>query len=296
MEQFKVTRPDDNLIISKQKFIVNKIVPIAIRIIDNHRFVILFLAGQDIDDGLILLQTMFSMNERDEKFIKANPLYMENLKHEPQKLRFYMEATNDATTKSLFVTDFAMTKMDKTFYFLATASQMVDKAVNLLELFIPKDNFIKLNLFFRRLSIYDSLAEGVFVDRKLNNVEFVSLYDINLDASTTDFISRIVCNHYSCKNGNKHYKFNFISPKIPDKSLKKFMGVDKYNDLYLDDFTIADMIFSDEKLYVIYEERSEINNAYKQTLALILDKNLYDKTNLIDFSKIYDMNEKSKEQ
>lgn len=291
MEQYKVTKPDDNIVVSKKMFIVNKIVPLAIRIIDDHRFVILFLAGQDNDDSVILLQTMFTMNDRDENFIKANPLYLENLKHNPDKLKFYVDATKDATTSSLYVTDFSMHRIEKSFYFLSDASQMVKDVANVLDLVITKDNFIRLNLFFRRLSIYDFSAESVFVDKKLNNVIFSTLEDIHLDASTTDFISRIICNHYTGENGKETYRFNFISPKISDRKLKKLIAVDNYNNLYLNDFTIADMIFNDEKLYIIYEERSYLTNTYKKTLALILSKDLYDKTNLIDFSKIYEEKE-----
>ena len=72
------------------------------------------------------------------------------------------------------------------------------------------------------------------------------------------------------------------------------MLADKFNNIYMDDFVISDMIFFDEKLYIIYEERSDITNEYKKTIAIILNKDLYDQTNLFDFSKNYEEIEEEK--
>ena len=288
MERFVLSQSQDNMILSRRNYIVNNIIPLAMRIVSKDRFVILFLAGQDNDDVNVLLQIMFSMNERDEAYIKSHPLYMDNLLKNPGKLKIYVDATKEATSENLYMTDFKMTKSDKNFYFLTTAAQKVNDMINVLDLYFTQDNFIKINIFLRRLSIYDRSAELAFLDKKLNHIEFSTVEDIILDASSTDFISKIICNHYTCKNGKQSYKFNFISPKIAGRKLKKPMNADKYSSLYMDDFVISDMIFFDNKLYIIYEDRSSVTNEYKKTIAIILNEKLYSKTNLIDFSNNYE--------
>ncbi len=294
MERYNVVVPSEDLILSRRNYVVNNIIPLAMRIINKDRFIILFLAGQDNDEINILLQIMFHMNERDEAFIKSHPLFMDNLLKNPAKLKLYVDATKDASNDVLYMTDFTMSKSDRNFYFLSSASQKSGDMINVLDLYFTKDNFIKINIFLKRLSIYDHSAEFAFLDKKLNNVEFSTAEEISLDASSTDFISRIICNHYTCRNGKQVYKFNFISPKISGRKLLKPMLADKFNNIYMDDFVISDMIFFDEKLYIIYEERSDITNEYKKTIAIILNKDLYDQTNLFDFSKNYEEIEEEK--
>lgn len=291
MERYNVVAPEEK-ILSKRNFIVDQIIPLAIRIVENgdglaNRFVILFLAGQNSTEENILLQIMFSMDRRDETFIKSQPLYMDNLLGNKSKLQLYVDATKDATNDSLFMTDFKMTRSDKSFYFLGSASQKQGEVINALDLYFTKENFVKLNVFFKRMSIYDRSAEFVFLDKKFKDIEFSTIEEVKLNASTTDLISRIVCSHYTCRNGKQLYKFKYISPKLDDRKSLKSIDVEKFNSLYSEAFVISDMIYCDDNLYVIYEERSDITNEYKKTLALIFTKEMYDQTNLVDYSRIY---------
>jgi hypothetical protein len=62
---------------------------------------------------------------------------------------------------------------------------------------------------------------------------------------------------------------------------------------YDDDFVIRDMIYDrhNDRIFIIYEVRSDITNEYKCTKALILNKEMYDHTNFVDLYKIYEEKE-----
>ena len=292
MERFSVILPDDNKIVKKDKYIVNSIIPIAIRCIDNNRVVILFFAKQDNDGREILLQSMLKLEDRELDYFKAHPLNLDNLKNDKTRLAIYVEATQKASNKDLYVTDFIMDKHDDTLYFKAIASQQVDKdKANELEIYFTKENFIKVNLFFRRLSILDFFAEHVFIDNKLKKLNFINIDSIKFDGSATDIMSRIVCNHYTCKSGNDRYKFNYMSAKVIGGKLKHTIQADIYSSMYDNDFTITDMVLLSDTLYIVFEDRSSITNSYKDTKVLIIDKDLYTETNLVDFDNNYEKGE-----
>lgn len=294
MDKYCITPPDENLILTRREYFVDNIIPLAIRIINDDKFLVLFLAGQNNDESNILLQTMFSLNSKDEAFIKSLPLYIDNLTKPEykQKLDIYVSATEDATNESLYMTDFEMHRDPKSLYFLSSAFQEYHGCANVLDLRIPIDNFVIINLFLNRLTVYDKYAEYAFLDKKLKNIEISTAEDIKLDASSTDFISRFICNHYTCRNGKQFYKFNFVSLKdLNGKKLKKPMHAEKYNNLFIDDFTVNDMIFCDKNLYIIYELRSDITGQFKKTILIVLSEELCNETNLVNFYNNYEEGE-----
>lgn len=291
MERFKIGLPDEESIIVKNTFIIDQIVPICIRKMKDKIYTILFLANQDSTETSIFLQmALKSSDKRDEDFFSNHILNLDNITKDKDRLSFYVEATKDASNDSLYSCDFNMIEVDTKPYFKATGARAIDKSHSaIIDLLITRDNFIKLNLFFIRFMNYDISAETVFINHKLHNIKFSTINHVKLDGSATDISSRIVCNHYTCGNGPELYKFNFISRKIPDRKLINPMSPEPYSIFYSEDFTITDMIYEPHKdcLYVIYEVRSEINNMYKETKALIFNKEFYNKTNLLDVEKIY---------
>lgn len=291
MERFKIGLPDEESIIVKNTFIIDQIVPICIRKMKDKIYTILFLANQDSTETSIFLQmALKSSDKRDEDFFSNHILNLDNITKDKDRLSFYVEATKDASNDSLYSCDFNMIEVDTKPYFKATGARAIDESHSaIIDLLITRDNFIKLNLFFIRFMNYDISAETVFINHKLHNIKFSTINHVKLDGSATDISSRIVCNHYTCGNGPELYKFNFISRKIPDRKLINPMSPEPYSIFYSEDFTITDMIYEPHKdcLYVIYEVRSEINNMYKETKALIFNKEFYNKTNLLDVEKIY---------
>lgn len=291
MERFKIGLPDEESIIVKNTFIIDQIVPICIRKMKDEIYTILFLANQDSTETSIFLQmALKSSDKRDEDFFSNHILNLDNITKDKDRLSFYVEATKDVSNDSLYSCDFNMIEVDTKPYFKATGARAIDELHSaIIDLLITRDNFIKLNLFFIRFMNYDISAETVFINHKLHNIKFSTINHVKLDGSATDISSRIVCNHYTCGNGPELYKFNFISRKIPDRKLINPMSPEPYSIFYSEDFTITDMIYEPYKdcLYVIYEVRSEINNMYKETKALIFNKEFYNKTNLLDVEKIY---------
>lgn len=291
MERFKIGLPDEKSIIVKNTFIIDQIVPICIRKMKDEIYTILFLANQDSTETSIFLQmALKSSDKRDEDFFSNHILNLDNITKDKDRLSFYVEATKDVSNDSLYSCDFNMIEVDTKPYFKATGARAIDELHSaIIDLLITRDNFIKLNLFFIRFMNYDISAETVFINHKLHNIKFSTINHVKLDGSATDISSRIVCNHYTCGNGPELYKFNFISRKIPDRKLINPMSPEPYSIFYSEDFTITDMIYEPYKdcLYVIYEVRSEINNMYKETKALIFNKEFYNKTNLLDVEKIY---------
>ena len=68
------------------------------------------------------------------------------------------------------------------------------------------------------------------------------------------------------------------------------MIASQYEIFYQNDFIINDIIRDvNDDILVLFEERSEINNNYKSTKALRFNKEMIEKTNLVNFNNIYDI-------
>ena len=64
----------------------------------------------------------------------------------------------------------------------------------------------------------------------------------------------------------------------------------QYEIFYQNDFIVNDIIRDvNDDMLVLFEERSEINNNYKSTKALRFNKEMIEKTNLVNFNNIYDI-------
>lgn len=291
MERYNVTLPAEETIVSKDKFIINDILPLCIRNFGNNIYSVLFLAIQNTTESKIFLQiALNASNSSDKEFLDKHILNIENIQKDIDRFKFYVESTKDADNSILYNTSFDMEEINTMPYFFSQGARSIDKNHNaIMDLYISRDNFIKLNLFFIRFMNHDNLAETIFVNPKLLNVKFSTIDNIRLDASATDISSRIVCNHYTCNSGKETYKFNFISRKIPGRTLKHSIIPETYSSFYSEHFTITDMIYEPHRdcIYIIYEVRSELTDRYKETKILLLDKEFYDKTNLLDTDKIY---------
>ena len=63
----------------------------------------------------------------------------------------------------------------------------------------------------------------------------------------------------------------------------------QYEIFYQNDFIVNDIIRDvNDDILVLFEERSEINNNYKSTKALRFNKEMIEKTNLVDLFNVYE--------
>lgn len=291
MEKFKITMPEDDKIISTEDFVADQILPIMIRIVDETKMVLLLCLAQDSTESCKYVQILYNASSDFEmNFIKS--LTLVNISDNPKRLELYNSIVPDLKD-NLYNSDFDM-KIDQEHksYYITKAAKPVGNAGcgEILNIKIPRDNYIKFNIFIRKLEMLNPIAETVFANPKYKGIEFVNIKKIKYSGSATDISSNIVMNHYTAAAGpNDIFNFNYLSPKIKDRSLKNPILPETFVTLYGKDFTVVDIIYDDYEdcFILIYEIRSEITNQYKCTKALRLYKDIYDRTNLMDNTKIY---------
>jgi hypothetical protein len=298
MEKCKIIYPEDLKINKEEDFAADTVLPISIDFVDETKFIILFCIAQDSTETCNYLQVLCNLDRIEEKvYINSLPLSHMNKPDapiNPQAKELYNNAIADIKNNgNIFNTDLVMhvDENHKAYYRAKAAKPNKDGSANILNIMIPRDNYIKISLFFNRLFSTVLNPEAVFVDRKLNNMEFIKVKFLKHDASSTDISSNIVFSHYTCECGpNITYRFNFVSLKIPGKKLRSPLIAEQYDTLYRSHFLINDIIYDPDQdiLLAVYEDRSEITDKYKATKILKFTKELYDRTNFIDPTKIYE--------
>lgn len=291
MEQYHMALPNDSQIIQKESFIVDQILPLKISKVAEDKFIILFCITQDSTEECKYIQLLLNVNNDEESnFLQSLPLSTLN---SPARVEFFNSMVSQMTRNNSYNTDLSMTLCEdhKNYFKAYGAAPREDNKATLLELLITRDNYIKINLFINRLIMRDPGAELIFANHKLNNIEFLEIKKLKHDASATYAGGNIVLNHYTCAAGPMDsFKFNYITKKIPNRTLRNPMLPEIYDNFYTDDFTITDIIYDEsiDCVFVIYEQRSDITNRYKKTVALKFTKEFYDRTNFIDPTKIYE--------
>ena len=292
MERFKIKHPDKENIIIQNLFIADEINPIVIKKVDKLVYCILFKAHQTSTDEDILITTNISINQRDMVFIKSLTIYDENIMLDEKMTELYMKALSIVKSPmDIYNSDFdSIERKDKP-YFKTNAYRQVSGGIEWLELMLTRDNFIRLNLFLNRLSMYSNDLFNPFVNKIIySNMEFITIDHIKHDASTTDIEADFVMNHYTMGRGPSIFKVNYLSPKISGKKLRNPMAASMYDTFYNKDYIIADMIYepNSDILYLVYEEFSPLTGEFKKTKILRLSKEFYNRTNFIDNNKIYE--------
>ena len=293
MERFKLELPPEDKIVANSNFIVNTIIPISIRRLSINIYGILFYTKQDSTEDERFFQLIISASgEFETEYVESHPLYIENISKNRDMFIHYKNIVEKMDNTNCYNTDFDMVvSQDHKMYYSFTGSRVSNNGnAVIISGLMTRDNFIKINLFMNKFMNYDLCAENVFVDKKLHNIQFLNINHLKLDATTTDFGSKVVCSHYTCGFGPAICKFNFVSPKLTDMKLRNMMLPDVYNRFYGSDFIVKDIIydFNSDSVFVMYEERSSVTNNYKSTKALIFDKDFYNRTNFIDETKIYE--------
>ena len=297
MDLYRVGLPEDIDIIVRDKFIVDKINPFCIKKISDDQYSMLFYLEQHSTDADLFLQCIFKFDKDDEGFLNNHPLNIVNIQREQDRLNDYNDKISNMSG-NVFNTDFDMEKdSENPRYFYCKAIKALNLGesntkASLMDLYITRDNFIKISLFLVKFLKMDYSAEAIFKSSKINNLEFVNIEHIKLNGSCIDKGNNLVYSNYTLGVGPTTYNLNFISPAIENRDLINPMLYNSF-DNYRDSFVINDIIkdIHNNVIYILYEVRAKITNSYKKTIILVLAKDIYDHSNFVEYDKVYEKNE-----
>ena len=296
MELFRLEMPDDKNIESKNTYNIDSILPISLaNNIKKNEATVLFFACDDSKEKILFFETSFFTSDDvvDTGFIQNHSLNIINIKRNSDRLDTYNNYIKDLDYDSnLYETDLDMINCedDKDKYYFKAARKIKDKETyECIEVTMSKILYIKISLFATKFLARDMNAHMVFLNKKLDEIEFQKVTGVKLDGSAENKANGLVYSHYTLALGPAKYRMNFISP-IMEGKLKHSISSNNYMIYYGEDFTIHDIIrdFRKEILYIIYEYRSGITNQYMGTKVLVMDKSIYTQTNFADLSNIYD--------
>lgn len=306
MDLYKIAKPSENLIIAVDKFLVNTIMPLSIQKINEEQYCILFYAEQNSTESFLFLQSIIAVEDDiDRGFLNNHPLNITNIQRDPKRLSFYNEKIK-MMKGNTFNTDFDMNgcNEDDPKFFHTTGvkhiyiqSDRKNPRAGIVDIILTRYNYIIISLFMRKLLSHTTGAENLFTSNKLKHITFETMTHVKLDGSCTDICNKVVRNHYTIGDGPTMYKMTFISPMKENAKLRNPMVSDHYIQFYGEDFVIQDIIYDqyNDRIFIIYEQRSDITKEYKATKALILKKEVYDHTNFVDLYKIYENNKEGLE-
>lgn len=269
----------------KNKFVIDKIYPIAIREFNDNIASIIFNGYQNSTEEYILIQSFINIDDTNRYSIKSNILNINNLIRNKYILQRYVDATKDATSIYNFSIDNIKEVKNKPYFYTSIDNN------NLLEILFNRDSYIKIKLLYDYIiNNKDTIEELIEDNPRRNNMKFSTVDRIKLDAST-EYDDTHIITHYTAGNGPETYGFNFISNKLLDRKLRIPLRKNIYDNSYRynKDYTVRDIIKEDGYIYIIYEVFSDITEQYKETKVLKITNELCNKTNLLVFDNaIYD--------
>lgn len=289
-----IHNPPEDEIVSTDKFIVNNIIPIAIKHIQDDRFLFLFLAGQDCVDKYLYLQMLVTANNETENIqLDTHHMNLSNIMKDENKQKTYLEATKQLSENGLFTTDFNMSESDKypgyyESFAMRKSFESKDKEYFITRtLYIPRGNYIRLRLFlnFNYLDQYG--INYCFGEKRFDTIEYVNIEKVVHDATTRDNDNNV--SHYTMWCGPSVFKMNVITPvddKHKDAKLANPLDKGLYDAFYSEHTYINDVIIEGYKVGIVYDDP----DSHKIRL-LLLDERLYRKTNFKNINNyIYEEN------
>lgn len=297
MDLTKITLPEENQIIEKKLFSPNEFRLLSISLTNNDKIgVFLFRAVQTSTDDKLFIQVPFLISDQtDVSYITMSKLFIRNIILFDDKKDEYDDLVKDMNEENTYLSDLCINEYAETpKYYILKCTRNCDPKNNYfseIDLLVSRDLFIQINLFTNQFVLKILGADLNFLSYKYKNIEFVTIDHVKLDASVEDKALRSVFNHYTVGCGPTIFKFNFISPISEDKNkrLRNPMISSQYEIFYQNDFIVNDIIRDvNDDMLVLFEERSEINNNYKSTKALRFNKEMIEKTNLVDLFNVYE--------
>lgn len=307
----KLGLPKEENIVTRNKFITNKIIPIAIRNTNvNDQFIILFVAFQDYDDSYIFLQLLVKAeNQFDYMYLKNHNLNISQFSEnkdlnskEQTRLEAYKQFIDKMNNTNVYATDLQTNKdINYPLYYHFSGVKAIDKShASVLDIYLPIDNFIKIKVYLNRMISKPfelMFHESVFSDEKFHNIEIVNIETVKLDC--TKCVDRTLSlginkvnnaeytTHYTMNCGPSKFVLNFTVVSIRDKIIKFPLDANLYDTFYSTHHEVKDFFLDDNHLFIIYEENSLIDGSFKKMKVLKLKPELIDKTNFVDFDKIF---------
>ena len=294
MVRISYTDIDEDCIVSRNPFVVNEILPLILRLNDNNVAEILYIASQNSTESSIYLSQLFKYNKEEKDILMTHPLNIENIKKNPDKLKIYREFIAELGESNNYITSFDLKECEehKMFYSCTAMRQFSNssKYCDVIDLMFPRENYLKMNLFFYDLNTYTFESEKIFLDPTLNKMKFETMNHIKLDSVSSD--SNLIYAHYSCGCGPAYYKFTFIFPRTRNTDrIRNHIPMYTFESFYKNDpiVILNDIVYDQNKdaLYVIHRKLNPINDKDIVTTGLIMPKDIYDHSNLLDIEKIY---------
>ena len=298
----KLGLPKEENIVTRNKFIVNKIVPIAIRETNiENQFIILFAASQDYDDSYVFLQILVNTeNELDLEYLKNHNLNIFRFKDKKvynennKEFASYLQIISKMTSSNVYGTDLRMEESkDHPFYYHCVAVRAIDKShASLLDLYFTTDNFVKTNIYLNRIisiPFNKYIHEEIFQNKKFNNVEMVGVETVKIDGTKTvnHLTVSYYTTHYTMNCGPSKYVFNWLTVGSDKNILKNPLDSSLYDSFYKDHFDAKESFLDNKYCYLIYEEKSPIDGSFKKIKVLRLKPELVEKTNIVDYENIF---------
>ena len=296
MDLYRIGMPNDQDIIVRDRFIVDELYPLCIKKLNETQYSILFEGKQLSTETTMFFQTIIGYDVTDEGFLNTHFLNVVNIQRDHERLKFYNERVK--TMKgNVFNTDFDMQQDEEhKMYFKTYGIKTLrmknsnDDRASLLDIYLTRDNFVRMYLFLSKFLNKDLSAVEVFSNKKLNNIQYMTIKHVQLNGSSENRANGLVYSSYTLGAGPTQYRMTFISPMKPNGVLVNRMLPETFQWLYMEDFVINNIIYDNHKdrIFVLYEYRSSLNNSYKATYLLSLDKEIYDHTNFVDIYKVYE--------
>ena len=298
MVLLKVETPNEINIVTRNNFIVNRILPVSIKKCNAENFyMFLFSAKQDYDDGYIYLQLCIGMeNGFETDYISNHPLNIERNKDNPEKMEAYKNIISNLNDHNLYSCSLDM-RLDSShpMYYHSIAVRTIDKNhSSVLDLYIPRDNFVILSLYLNSLINCIKNKEDLFTSSLFRDIEYVNIETIKYDCTAHDWdADKIVMekdpkrgycyqSHYTMNCGPSEYRVNYCSrSKTSPRGLKNPLDQSLYKAFYNTDCRVSFMFFDENILCILYFVGG------KKTKLLRLTKELYDKTNFVDQENIF---------
>lgn len=287
MQVTNIRIPEKESIIARSKFIINRLIPIAIRNFSNNNYIILFIAHQDYDDSYIYLQMGISTDSNNENiYLDSHSLNINNIDKDKNftKKDSYNSIIKGMNKSNVYGIDINIQESkDFPLYFHSIAVRSVDNNhFALLDIFYNTDNFIKLKLFMYWLYKLDNSESymNIFSDKtEYFKIEIVNIETVKLNATKVE--GNKYTSNYTMHCGPSEYNFNYIDIIDCNKRLSVHLDKSIYDPTYCNNFYVNEFFLFDKYLYVIYKD-------FKGVKALRLTHNNINKTNFVNRYYIFE--------